>query len=95
VAKARIGLNQHHASGFDALLDERRGHRAGAGAELDDRPRHARIDIARHGARRRLARWHDGAGRERLFHPRANEAHLIVDTQVLFRDTQRGLEHRG
>jgi len=34
--EGRIELDQHQAGGVDALLDQRRRHRAGSGPQLDD-----------------------------------------------------------
>ena len=39
--------------GIDAALDQRLGDDAGAGAELDDRKRPLRVDMARHLLRQR------------------------------------------
>ena len=91
-AEGRIELDQHQAGGVDALLDQRRRHRAGSGPEFDDVAVQAGIHEFRHGAGERLARRHHGAGGQRLLHPGAEKVHLVVETQALFGNTQRGLK---
>src|SRR6516165_6302748 len=82
-AEDRIELDQHQARRIDALREQCLGDRPGAGAKLDDRPRPARIDIGSHGARERAARRSYGAGRQRLFDPGAEEAHVVVETNAV------------
>src|SRR5207253_9790866 len=59
------------------------GDRPGARAELDDRPGDCRIDVARHGARERLARRGHRADRERLLDPGAEKPDLIVEADAV------------
>jgi len=92
-AESRVELHQHHAGRFDAALDQCRRYGAGSGPEFDDWPRRIGIDAMRHRPRQRPSGRHDCPGRQGLFQPRADKAHLVIDTCDLLRDTQRGLEH--
>ena len=76
------------------MLDQRLGDRAGAGAKLDHRPLAIRIDIARHRARQHLAGRRDGAHRQRLLDPGADEADFVVeaDAVLLFEAAQARLD---
>src|SRR5262249_55604170 len=82
-AEGGIEVHQHQPRGGDALRDQRLGDRAGAGTELDDRTRHGRIDIARHGAGERAAGGRHRPGGQRLLDPAADEAHLVVEADAV------------
>jgi hypothetical protein len=83
-AEILVELDQHQPRWVDAVLHQRFGDRPGAGTKLDDRTARRRIDIARHGARQRLARRHHRAHRQRLLDQRTDELHLVVETQRFF-----------
>ena len=80
LAEFGVELDEDQPILGDAAPDQGVGDRAGAGAELDDRARNARIDIGRHGARQDLARWRDGADGERPFEPEAQELRLVLES---------------
>src|SRR5262249_34493414 len=84
-AEGRIELDQHQPRRIDPLRHQRLGHWPSAGPQLDDRPGHIRIDIARHGTRQRLARGRDRARGQRLLDPGAEEADVVELRAVLLR----------
>ena len=81
-AEGRIELEQHQPRRRDAGGDQRFGHRTGPRPELDHRSLAVRIDIARHGAGEHLARRLHRADRQRPLDPRADEMHLVVETDA-------------
>ncbi len=93
-AEGRIEFDQHQPRRIDALLDDCLGHRTGARTELDDRARHVRIEVGRHGAGERLAGRRHGAERQRLLDPGADEADLVVEAEdlLLLEAPEVGLE---
>src|SRR5215217_298282 len=79
-AEISVVLDEHEPVLRDAAADEGVRHGPRAGAELDDRSRHARVDEGRHGPREHAARRSDGAGEQRTFQPRTEEPALVLET---------------
>ena len=94
-AEFRIEFDQHEARRIDAALDQRLGHRPGAGAELDDRTGHGRIDIVRHDARERLAGRRHRADGQRLLDPGADETEFVAVEVLLLEVAQPPVESGG